>query len=148
MVRDPVAGDVSARAQPDPLVPLQVCNETRQRTDASGATDDATVQANAHHARQSGGTLSIEPIEGVATVGEELLAGAEIPATLQTAIVVVEAVGNDQMAPAGDLRPVRQVVVVGVAIVEESAALHDQPPRARAGSPGVPAHGPHTGEAR
>ena len=91
---------------------------------------------------------SVQPVERVAAVGEELLAGAEVAAALQAAVVGVEAVGDDEVAATRDFGPVGQVVVVGVAVVEEAADLDHQAARVRAGAAGVPADGPAADQPR
>src|SRR5580658_566496 len=110
----PVLGDRGACGQPNPLVALHVLDEARQCADAAGPADEPAVQADAHHARLPRGALAVQPVESIPAVAEELLPGAEIAAALQAAVVVVEAVGNDEVLPAGDLGPVGEIIVVGV----------------------------------
>src|SRR5271154_1843010 len=83
VVGDPVAGDGRARAQPDAFVTLHVLDEPGKRADPARATNDAPVQANAHHARPSCLAQSVEPVERVPAIAEELLAGTEVTAALQ-----------------------------------------------------------------
>ena len=81
--------------------------------------------------------LLVEKVEGVAAVGEKVLAGAEV-AGAEFHVVVGERIGHDQMRLAVLLHVVGQVVVVGVAVIEKTAFLDDQAARvarsARSGS--------------
>src|SRR5690606_4690417 len=58
-------------------------------------------------------------------------------------VVVVERVGDDEVALAIDRDPVGQVVVIGIGIVEEAAVLDDQLPGIAAQAAGIPADRPH-----
>src|SRR5262249_53990837 len=137
--RPPVLGDRGPVAEPHALVPLDMLEQARQRSNPAGATDDAAVKANAHHAWSAFDSQAIEPVERITAVAEELLAGAEIAAALQAAVVVVEAIGDHQVSLARNLRPVGEIVVVRVAVIEKAAALEEEAPRVGARTPGVPA---------
>src|SRR6516165_2529924 len=102
----PVLGDGRPRTQPHAFVALDVLEQPQQSSNPAGAADDAAVQADAHHARSPGGSEPVEPVEGITAVAEELLAGAEVAAALQTAVVIVEAVRDHQVRLTGDLGPV------------------------------------------
>ena len=90
--------DGRAITKPDFLVTLNVIQQPCQGTDAARPPNDTVMQADGHHPRPSLTARAIEPVEGIATILEEILAGAEVAAALQAAVVVVEAVRNDQMA--------------------------------------------------
>ena len=51
MVRNPVARDVNAAANPNLVVLEHVIKKFRQALRAAGTTDEAVVQGNRHHAR-------------------------------------------------------------------------------------------------
>src|SRR5580658_1931177 len=103
------------------------------------------MQTDGHHAPPAFVALTVQPVEGVAAIDEEILAGGEVPAALQPAVV---AVGHDEVGVPADAGPVGKIVVVGVAVVEKAAGLDHEPPSVRARTAGVPAEGPLTGEAR
>ena len=98
------------------------------------------MQADGEHFR-GGGAFFVEHVEGVLQVLEELLAAVEALDLGEAHVVGVQGVGDDQVRLAGRVVrfPVGQVVVVGVAVVEEAAFLHHQPAGVRAGAAGVPA---------
>src|SRR5579864_1558632 len=144
----PMLGDRRAAAQPHTLVTLHVLEQAGERADSPGPADDPPVQAHGHHARPALQARAVEPVEGVAAVGEELLAGAEIAAALEAAVIVVEAMRDDEVPPAGDLHPVGQVVVVGIAVVKEAAGLDDQTAGVGTRTARVPADGWAADEAR
>jgi hypothetical protein len=64
--------------------------------------------------------LRVQGVERVAQVGEELLAGVEALRCGEAHVVGVEVYGTISWGLPRDLLPVRQVVGVGVGIVEES----------------------------
>src|SRR5271156_3615972 len=105
-MRHPVPCYRCASAQPNGVMPLDVVEGARQGPDSSRAADDPAVQTDRHHARLAFRTLAIQPVECVAAIDEEILAGAEVAATLQAAVIGVEAVGNDQMRTSADPCPV------------------------------------------
>src|SRR3989449_2665412 len=96
------------------------------------------------------GALGVEHVEGVPQVREEIVAGVEALGRPELHVVVVERIRDDQMRRAVHLDPVRQVVVVGVSVVEEAAGFHHEPPRVGAEPSRVPAErtlARHVGEA-
>ncbi len=78
MVRQPMARDALSIAEPNFFVALHVIHQFRQRTDASRAADDSSMQPDAHHARMTFASSSIKPIEGIAAILKKMLAGGEI----------------------------------------------------------------------
>ena len=139
-------GRCQAAADPDTIVTLDVVEEARERRDATWAAHETHVQADRHHPRVLG-ALGVEHVERVSHVGEPLVARAEALWRSKLHVVVVERVGHHQVRAAGLDDPVRQVIVVGVGVVEEAALLDDQPPRVGAQAAGVPAEGPASGRA-
>ncbi len=114
-----------------------------QRDDAPGASEQAAVHADAHHARCLR-AFGPQRIEAVAQVDEEVLAGGEALRQREAHVVAIERVGHDQVRHGGavaalDACPERQVVAVVVAVVLEAADVAQQPPRVGAVAPGVPA---------
>jgi hypothetical protein len=96
-MRPPVFCDGCPIAQPDAFVTLDVLEQARQRANPTGATDNPAVKTDAHHTRSSFASDAVEPVERVPAIREELIPGAEIAPALQAAVIVVEAVGDDQM---------------------------------------------------
>jgi hypothetical protein len=82
-------------AQPHAVVPLNVIQQALERVDPPGPTDDPRVQADSHHPWAAFGAAPMQPIERVTAVTEELFSRAEVRASLQPAVVIVEAVGYD-----------------------------------------------------
>ena len=56
-------------------MPLHVIEQPNQGADPAGTPNDARVQAHGHHARATFVAQSIQPVEGVAAVMEEIIAG-------------------------------------------------------------------------
>ena len=77
--RDPVAGDVGAAADPDPVVAHDVLDKADQRRGAARMPGQAHVQPDRHHARPVGAFL-VQQVEAVAQIGEEILARPETAA--------------------------------------------------------------------
>src|SRR5262249_50784237 len=75
MLRNPVARNFLAAADPDIGVTLDVLEQPRQCADAARASDDAAMQADGHHSRPPFASRSIQPIEGIAAIAEEIFAG-------------------------------------------------------------------------
>ena len=98
-------------------MPSNVLERTRQRSDASRAADDPAMQADRHHSWMAFSTSAIQPVEGISTIDEKILAGAEVAAALQAAVIHIEGMGDHEVRATGDLCPIRQIVVVGVAVV-------------------------------
>src|SRR3984885_8178824 len=136
---NPVLCNRCAIAQPNAVVSPDVVERSHQSSDASRAADDPAMQADRHHARPTVRTHPIEPVEGISAVREEVFPGTEVAAPLQAAVIGVEAVRDHQMRATRNLRPIGQIVVVAVAVVQETAGFHHQSTRIGAWSPGVPA---------
>ena len=86
------------------------------------------MQPDRHHLRR-GFSFAVEHVERILQVVEESLARREPRRDRELHVVVVERVRDDEMRLPADPRPVRQVVVVCVGVVQEAALLDDQPPR-------------------
>ena len=87
-------------AEPNPFMMLDVREQPRQRSNPAGATDDPTVKADGDHAWAPFSSHTVEPVERIPTVCEEVFAGAEIAPTLQAAVVGVEAIRHNEMPAA------------------------------------------------
>ena len=101
------------------------------------------MQAHAHHPP----AFLAQLLQRVAQVALEAVGVAEAGGHGELHVVVVQRIGDDQLRLAVHLHVVRQVVVIGVALVEEAAMLGHQAPRVGADASGVPAHGPLAAEA-
>lgn len=73
MLLHPVAGYIDAAGHPDIVVARDMIQKTRQSSRPRRLADHATMQADAHHAA----ALSVELVEGVAQIVEELVALGE-----------------------------------------------------------------------
>ena len=126
---------------------LDVLDEALEGGQACRTSHQAAVQADGEHLRCLC-TLGIQDVEGVLEVVEEVIALVETLHLGEAHVVGVQGVGDHQVRLAGGVVgfPVGQVVVVGIAVVEEAAFLHHQAPGVRAGAPGVPAQGPFAGD--
>src|ERR1700686_5669931 len=93
-MRPPVLCNGCPTTQPDAFVPLDVLEQSRQRSNPAGTTDDPSVRADAHHARSPFGSHALEPVERIPAIREEVVAGAEIAPTLQAAVIGVKAIGD------------------------------------------------------
>ena len=96
------------------------------------------MQAHAHHLRV-GFTLFIQRIEGVFKIIQELVPRIESLGCGKTHVIDVQCIGDDEMRRLEVHTPVRQVIGIGIAVVEEAAKFIDQLARVGAVSTGVPA---------
>ena len=100
------------------------------------------MQANGHHLGM-GGALCVEPVEGVRHVLQQVAGLGHPAAPPEAAVVHLKGVGDDQPLLSIDERVVGEIVVVGVAVVEEASVLHEELTRVEAGTGAyVPAKGP------
>src|SRR3990170_6653466 len=134
MVLEPMTGDIDAPRDPHLLV-LHVLDEPLERRQAARPAGEAAVQADRHHAV----LLRVQHVEAVLQIGEKVVARVEALRRGEAHVVGIERIRHHQLGLAV-LRVVPgDVVVVVVGVVDEAAFLHHQPPRVRAGAPGVPA---------
>src|SRR5260370_9791795 len=73
MMRDPMACDRFSIAEPNAPMPLHVVEQSNQSADPAGTSDDAPVQADGHHAGPAVVAQSIQPGDGTAAIGTEIL---------------------------------------------------------------------------
>ena len=128
-------GDVAAAAEPDVLSPFDVVEDGPQPPQPWRRPVDPRVQAHRHPARMAR-RLGDELFEGVA---QEL---AEGPARDQRppdplGDVGHEGIRNHQVGVSTHIHPIRQLVVVGIAVVAEPPVLDEQSARVR--GRGIPA---------
>src|SRR5262245_22433012 len=76
MLGVPLSPDVDAATDPRALVALDVVQKFREGGGAAGSTHEPEVEPERHH-RRLVGALPVENVEGVADVGEPLVARAE-----------------------------------------------------------------------
>src|SRR5579885_1016674 len=128
---DPVARDLLAPADPDPVPRPHMLEEPDQAADPARPADQPAVQAHRHHL---GCALAFAPegLEGVPEIIEEEIAGGEVLVARHAAVVVVEGMRDDEMGLAADRCPEGQVIGIGVAVVKEAALLGHQPARVQA----------------
>src|SRR5580692_2438200 len=120
----PVAGDVLAAAYPHLGVPADVLDEADQRLRPAGMPRQPHMQPHRHHARALR-TLFVEDIEAVAQKGEEILAGTE-NAAAEFRIVGRQRIRHNEVWPVTHPHPIGQLVVVGIAVIEEPAMLDQE----------------------
>src|ERR1700683_1083368 len=101
----PVRGDIGACAEPDVVETAHVFEEPDQALAAAGAADQAVVQADGKEFRRTAFALAIEHVEGIAHVGEEVVAGGKAAVLVEAIVVGFVGVGDDEMRPAGNLQP-------------------------------------------
>src|SRR5260221_5567949 len=127
MVLDPMLRDVEPPGDPDAAKAHHVVEKALQPGRPRGMADEPHVQPDRHHLRLRA-TLLVQHVEGVLVELEIVARGAE-GAAGEFAVVVDERVRDDEVRFAADRPPVRQLVVIGVGIVEEADLLDAQPPR-------------------
>src|SRR5215813_13463149 len=127
MMGAPVTRDLTARGEPHLAAPPRVLEEARQAARPRRTAGDATVQAHRHHARARAAFLP-ELVEGVAEVRGEVLRHLQ-GAAPEADVVGIQGVGNDEPGAGRARHVVRQVVRVGVAVVEKRALSHYELPR-------------------
>ncbi|MNH60701.1 hypothetical protein D3C73_125920 [compost metagenome] len=117
-----------------------VFDKAFERSEATRTTDQAAVQTDREHLRRFG-TFGVKHVERVFEVFEEVVTLVETLHLGEAHVVGVEGVRDHQMRLAGRVVrfPIRQVIVVGVAVVEETTFFHDQATGVRASAAGVPA---------
>src|SRR5262249_50436842 len=80
-MRMPVAGDVDAAAEPNTIMRAHIFQQPDQSSHPPGPPDQPVVHADRKELRCSSHALAIKHVEGIAHVGEEIVAGRE-PAVL------------------------------------------------------------------
>src|SRR5205823_4546556 len=121
---EPVAGDVGPTGEPDLRVALGVGDEAVQAVGPPGPAAHPAVQPERHHP-WAGRALVVQLVEGLAGGLEEVLAGREM-APPELGVVDRQGVRHHQPLLLADHRVVGQVVVVGVAVIDEAAVLDHQ----------------------
>src|SRR5450432_671902 len=105
-MQHPMPCDRFTRAQPHALVPLYVVEQPGECANSSRTPDDSRMQADGQHARPALVAQAVQPVESIAAISEELLAGPEISAALQAAVIDIEAIRQDQVRAALHAGPV------------------------------------------
>jgi hypothetical protein len=141
VVLRPVAGDVDAAREPDPVLRCRVVEEPHQPGNLSRAADQPVVQPDRHHLRAARRALGMERVEGILEVLEELLAGDVAGRGGEAHVVGFQRIGDDQLVARADLQPIGQVVVIGVGDIGKAALLGHQTHGVGAAAAGVPAKG-------
>lgn len=136
----PVVSDIDSAANPDIFKALHVVQEPGEGGGATGASGEAAVEADAHHFG-SGFAFVVQHVEGVAEVGEELVAAVEPLVGGEAHIVVVEGVGDDEVGAIVVVDPVGQVIGIAIGIVEEAPFFDDEAARVGAQTALVKAEG-------
>src|SRR2546425_3281461 len=138
---DPVFGDVDAPREPHALVASDIVQRALEAGRPRGMPDEPQVQPERHHLGLRL-ALAVEHVEAVLHE-REVVVGGEQAAAAELRIVGREAVRHDQMRALVPAHPVRQLVVVGIRVVEEAALLDEEASRVHAGPvAAIPAHWP------
>ena len=138
-------GDLVPPGKPDTRPGGCVGQEAVQSADAGGTTDDAKMQAHGHHPRL-GSAFAVQAIKRIDAIARKIISEHEAAVVVKAHIVGVESVRQHDVVVPRSFDQIRQIVVVGVRIVEKASVFHQQPPgigrrrRAR-----VPTHGRQAG---
>ena len=97
-------------------------------------SDEAGMQADRHHLRRDC-TFLVQDVEGVLQQDVEIVASEK--STRELHVIGDERIGHDKVLLTADARPVRQFVIVGVAVVQKAALLDEKAARGRAGRAGA-----------
>jgi hypothetical protein len=122
--------DVDAARDPDAGMARHMVEQALQADRATGMADDAIVQADRQQLRLRP-TFFVQHVEGVAAVGEEIVGGGEAAAA-EFHVVGRQRVGHHEVRTSMLACPIRQLVVIGVGVIEEPAFLDQQAPRVEA----------------
>ena len=142
MLCAPVARDLGARRDPHAVLGGDVAEEAVEARGPSRAADDAAVQADVHQLS----ALLVELVESVDQVGREIVGGDEPVRDQELEVVGVERVRDHEVVDSVDVEPVRQLVGVGVGVVEEAALRYHELPGALPRPAGVPPDGPRAAQ--
>src|SRR5579872_4617278 len=124
----PMFGDVAAGAEPNAVATARIVQEFDQAGRLAGPADQPVVQRDAHQLRALG-ALVIEQVEAVDQILRKFIGGAEAGIAVETVVVGLERIGNDEMSAAADLDPEGQLVAEIVAIVRKAAMLDQKSAR-------------------
>src|SRR5450631_2897753 len=100
MSGDPMPGDFDAAANPHAFMAADIVEKALERCDPAGSAAEPRVQSNGQHlglVEPRGIPFSIEGIEGILQVIEELRPGIESLHCSKAHVVAVERVGYDEM---------------------------------------------------
>src|SRR5258706_4707974 len=122
----------------DVTEPLGVIYKSRQGIRAGRIARDPRMQSDRHHPAEIV-TIVAKPVEGGFCRFQEMLRAAIACPQDIARIVDHERIRHDQMSSAMHFGPVRQIIIVGVGIVEEATLLDDELPGVDAHFSAVPA---------
>ena len=141
MHRGPVAGDVDAARRPNAVEAADIVDEALQPGHLAGATDQAAMQADAHHLRLPRLPFGIKHIEGVLQILIELLAGDVAGRGGEAHVIRLQRIGDDQLVTPTHALPIGQIVVISVGHIGELPGFGGQRHGIDAATPGIPALG-------
>lgn len=121
MVLMPMPGNLDPFADPDTVVSADVIEKTCKSGHSRRMTDHPGMKTHRHHFWRVR-ALSIKPVERVAMPCLVVGAGGKRPGRIFRVVVGVR-VGNDEVVCPADVDPIRQVVVVGIAVIEKAACF-------------------------
>src|SRR5215831_1282199 len=144
MHREPGAGNLLARREPHVGILVSIFDESSHRAHPACPAYDPGMQSNGHHSWDAC-RFRVKYVEGFPHVLVEIAALDEARAVPKTEVVDIRRVGHDKVTLAPDLHKIWRVIVIGVAIIEETTLLHHQTARPHARSiPAIPADRPLT----
>src|ERR1700730_17927928 len=118
-LRKPVIGNVDPPRDPGVTSVGDMPKNPVEGTDAAGPADYSQVQPDRHHLRGMR-PFAMQPVEGVDRISSEIGGAAEPAGMAELHVVGVKRVRQYQVPLVSDLHEIWQVVVVGVAVVEEA----------------------------
>ena len=74
-------------------------------------------------------TLAIQHVKAISGIGKKILRSRK-HAAAELRVIDAERIGHDQMRPAIDGHPIRQLIVIGVGVVEKASFLNEETPDA------------------
>ena len=119
----PMARDVHTPAEPHAFVPAHVLEKSDEPTHTPRPPDQSIVQTDREQLGLAPDAFAIEHVEGIPHVGEEIIASREPAIFVESVVIGLVGVGDDEMRSAGDVQPIGQLVGKRVAVVEEAAGL-------------------------
>src|SRR5258708_33778436 len=102
--------DIDTAAKPNRLEAAHVLEQADEARAAPRPADKPIMQPYGKKLGRALGALAIEDIEGISHVGEKMLAGREAAIFIETVVVCLIQVCNNESMPIVDAEPVREHV--------------------------------------
>jgi hypothetical protein len=121
--------DVDAAGDPGLALIGDVPENPVERADSPRPADHAQVKPDRQHLGRVH-AFPVQPVEGLDDIFRKIRCTAESLRVKKLHVVGIESIGQHEVAVATDLDEIRQIVVIGVAVVEKAAFFDQQPPGA------------------